>query len=393
MREQIQTNKTFHELDTSNKRISIFQGGSRSGKTYNILTYLIFKYALTNEGKTISICRVTFPALRSTVMRDFFEILINHNLYNPASHRKSVNEYDLNGNTFEFFSLDDDQKIRGRKRDVVFINEANEMRKPIFTQLAMRTTEKIILDFNPSDEYHFIYDDIITRDDCDFYKSTFKDNPFIPDEVRKEILRLKDTDPVAWQVYGLGERAASNATIFTNWQTFNDEQTVDDWCYGVDFGFNNPTSLVKVSINDGIIYVEELLYERGLTNSDLIRKFKEMNLPRNKIIFCDSAEPQRIKELYNAGLNVKPALKDVKKGIDSVKSFPLRISASSSNLIKEIKFYKWKEDKDGNVLEEPVKFNDHAVDAMRYAIYNFVKGTQKTSVQRMSVPVARRRKR
>ena len=118
-----------------------------------------------------------------------------------------------------------------------------------------------------------------------------------------------------------------------------------------------------------------------------------MNLPRNKVIFCDSAEPQRIKELYNAGLNVKPALKDVKKGIDSVKSFPLRISASSSNLIKEIKFYKWKEDKDGNILEEPVKFNDHAVDAMRYAIYNFVKGTQKTAVQRMSVPVARRRKR
>ena len=213
-KQKIQTNVVYKHLVRSDKKIIVEQGGTRSGKTFNILLWIIFEFCTKNNKKIITICRKSFPSLRATVLRDFFDILKNNNIYSETFHNKSNSEYHLFGNLVEFISLDMPQKIRGRKRNLLFVNEANELYFEDWQQLIFRTQEKIIIDFNPSDEYHWIYDKVITRDDCDFFKTTYLDNPFIEEAIKLEIERLKETDEQYWQIYGLGERAASRSTIF-----------------------------------------------------------------------------------------------------------------------------------------------------------------------------------
>ena len=176
---KIQTNKVFRHLLETDKKIIVEQGGARSGKTYNILLYLITVYCNENTNKVLTICRKTFPALRATVMRDFIDILKKHNIYNPDHHNKSNSEYWLFDNLVEFISLDQSQKVRGRKRDMLYINEANELSYDDWQQLVFRTTGRIIIDYNPSDEYHWIYEDVITRPDAEFHRTTYRDNPFL----------------------------------------------------------------------------------------------------------------------------------------------------------------------------------------------------------------------
>ena len=211
---KIKTNSVFKHLLRTDKKISIEQGGTRSGKTYNILLYIIFHYCLKNRGKTITICRKTFPSVRASVMRDFFDILKLHKSYFEDNHNKSNHEYKLNGNLIEFISLDQPQKVRGRKRHLLFINEANELDYEDWQQLVFRTEDKIILDFNPSDEYHWIYDKVIPRKDADFNITTYLDNSFLSDTIKEEIERLKHTDEQYWQIYGLGIKGVSRSTIF-----------------------------------------------------------------------------------------------------------------------------------------------------------------------------------
>src|SRR5210317_1179230 len=211
---KIKTNKVYRSLVNNEHKIIAHQGGTRSGKTYNILLWIIFDYCARHEGKTITICRKTFPSLRATVMRDFLDILKSYNIYSEADHNKSNSEYNLKNNLVEFISLDVPQKVRGRKRQLLYINEANEIIKEDWNQLIFRTEEQVILDYNPSDEYHFIYDDVLTRKDCDFYITTYKDNPFLDPKIKTEIERLKETDETYWQIYGLGQKGISKATIF-----------------------------------------------------------------------------------------------------------------------------------------------------------------------------------
>ena len=199
---RIQTNKVFKHLQQSKKKIIIEQGGTRSGKTYNILLWIIFDYCVNNKKKVITICRKSLPTVRATVMRDFINILKDTNMYSTEEHNMSKSEYQLFGNLIEFISLDQSQKVRGRKRDLLFINEANELGWEDFQQLLFRTQYRIIIDYNPSDEFHWIYDKVITRDDADFYKTTYLDNPFLEASLIDEIERLKDTDENYWNVYG-----------------------------------------------------------------------------------------------------------------------------------------------------------------------------------------------
>ena len=173
-----QTNIVFRHLEQSNKRIVIEQGGTRSGKTFNILLWIIFSYALRNKGKTVSIARKTYPALRTSAMRDFLDILKKSGLYNENRHNKTSGEYNLNGNLIEFISLDQPTKVRGRKRDLLFINEANELTWEDWQQLVFRTKDRIIIDYNPSDEFHWIYDKVKTREDAEFHITTYRNNPF-----------------------------------------------------------------------------------------------------------------------------------------------------------------------------------------------------------------------
>ena len=245
--------KPYYDVKNSSKRICVLQGGTRSGKTYSILLALI-EFAYKNKGKNlyITIARKTFPALRGTAMRDFFEILKKENLYDERLHNKSSALYHLYGNVIEFISVDQPQRVRGRKRDVLFLNECNEFGFEEYTQLALRTTYKIIIDFNPSDEYHWLYTQIIDsdRDDVDFHISTYKDNPFLDEETVKEIERLKEVDENLWRVFGEGQRGVATETIFPS---FNIIDTIPDnakeIALGLDFGFSaDPTSLVKVYI-------------------------------------------------------------------------------------------------------------------------------------------------
>ncbi len=370
---KISTNKVYGHLKRSTKKIVVEQGGTRSGKTYNILLWIIFYYTDKNEGKTITICRKTFPALRASVMRDFFEILRNHDLYNEIYHNRSNSEYYLNGNLVEFISLDQPQKIRGRKRNLLYINEANELTYEDWQQLIMRTEDRAILDYNPSDAFHWIYDKVVPRDDCDFYQTTYLDNMFLDQSIKDEILRLKDTDNDYWRIYGLGERGMSRATIFQYGQSEipTDAKLLS---YGMDFGFtNDPTALVAVYEANGSFYFDELLYRTGMTNNDIANILTSIGIDRRTEVYADSAEPKSIEELYRRGYNVKPTTKgpdSVNAGIDIMKRYKLFITPRSINLEKEMRNYKWTEDKNGNLLNKPIDAFNHAIDAARYAIFS-----------------------
>ncbi len=367
--------KTYYDVKGCDKRIQVHQGGTRSGKTYSILTALI-ELCQRNEdvNMSIAICRKTYPALRATAMRDFFEILHKEELYSENYHNKSESTYQLFGNMIEFFSVDESQKVRGRKRDFLFLNEANEFAFEDWQQLVLRTTEKVIMDYNPSDEYHWIYESVLTRDDCNFYKSTYLDNPFLSDLQVAEIERLKETDEYYWQVYGLGERGVSREIIFQT-HTFKDRPAGAKLiAYGLDWGYtNDPTALAAVYLHDGALYIEEEIYEKGLTNSELANTMRSKGINRQIEIVADSAEPKSIDEVHRMGFNIKPAKKgsdSVRLGIDIMRRHKIYIHEGATNFIKEFRNYKWQTDKNGKILETPVDAWNHGVDAVRYVCLN-----------------------
>jgi phage terminase large subunit len=370
---KVQSNVIFKHLELSQKRIVIEQGGTRSGKTYNILLWIIFSYCMRNQSKVVTIARKTYPALRSTAMRDFINIVKDYGIYSELDHNKSNSEYVLNGNLVEFISLDQPTKVRGRKRDLLFINEANELFFEDWQQLIFRTTGKIILDYNPSDEFHWIYDRVKVREDAEFHITTYKDNPFLESQIIQEIERLKDVDENYWKIYGLGQVGTAKSLIFN----FNLIDTIPENAkfisYGLDFGFtNDPTALVKVYLHDTNLYVKELLYRTGMTNQDIAKELDRLEIGRREEIFADASEPKSIEEIYRMGWNIKKADKpqgSVNLGIDMLRRYTLNVTKDSLNLIKEGRNYKYKEDKNGNILNEPADAFNHTMDALRYAIF------------------------
>jgi len=369
----IKTNVVWKHLETSKKKIIIEQGGSRSGKTYNILMWVVFGYCLRNKNKIVSICRKTFPALRTSALRDFLEILKNHELYKEEDHNKTSSEYKLNGNLIEFISLDSPTKVRGRKRDLLFINEANELFWEDWNQLIFRTVGRVILDYNPSDEFHWIYDKVKTREDADFFKTTYKNNKFLEESIVKEIERLQYTDENYWRIYGLGEIGQSKSTIFS----FREIETIPENAkfisMGMDFGYtNDPSVLCKIFLHDTNIYCEELFYRTGMTNRDIHNELLGLGIGRRDEIFADSAEPKTIDELHRYGWNIKPSTKgrdSINIGIDMLKRYTIHITKKSQNAIKEFRNYKWKEDKNGNILNQPEDKFNHFCDSLRYGVY------------------------
>lgn len=325
--------------------------------------------ALQSKDKTYSIVRKTLPALKATAFRDFKEILQDLNLYNEDHLNKTEMIYTLNSNTIEFISVDQPQKIRGRKRHYLFINEANDLTIEDFRQLDIRTTEKIVIDYNPSDQYGWFYDIQQQRfDDVDFLRSTYLDNPFLDDESIRTIESYKD-DPEFWSVFGLGEKGKSKSLIYPSHQIYSaTPQGMHSVC-GIDFGYNNKTAAVRVYFAGKNVYVQQLLYESYLTSSQIAEKMSAIILP-GETLWCDAADPDKIFDLKSKGIDARPADKEVKKGIDAVKEYKLFYHKDSNDLIRESKGYKWKTNVLGQVLDEPTKLNDHLMDAKRYAIYN-----------------------
>lgn len=370
---KIKATNVFERNYKSNKRITVNQGGTGSSKSYSIAQLFVVK-SFEEKGRIFSVVRKSMPSLRATAMRDFIGILKNCNLYSEDLHNKTENIYHLNGNEFEFFGLDEPQKVRSRRRDYLWINEANELSLESFRQLNMRTNKKVYMDYNPSDEFHWIYDHVLTRKDVKLIISTYKDNPFLPKEVVSEIERYRSVDINYWNIYGLGQRGASQVRIYTNYELI-DEIPDGEEVMGLDFGFNHPTALSRVVFKDDDIYTKEVLYESYMTNADLISWMNSNKISKKTYIYADSEDPQRIEELQSAGYNVYPAIKgkdSVKAGIDMIKSRKLYITKDSPNGIKELQTYSWKV-KDERVLDEPVKLRDHFVDSVRYAVFTHLK--------------------
>jgi len=357
-------NKNLNEYNKATRFI-VNQGGSRSSKTFSILQLLIF-ICLTEPGKKVSIVRKSFPSLRGSILKDFMEIMELLNLYNIKNHNKTEHTYKFdNGSIIEFFSIDDAKKVRGRKRDIVYCNEANELNFDDFQQLSLRTSNTLFIDFNPSEDEHWIYE-LINDDRSVLLKSTYKDNIFLHKDIVNEIENLINVDENYYRIYALGEKPSKTAKIYSHFRQYDNEPELKDWCWGLDIGYTHPSALVRCKFDGNIIYVREFLYESNMTISELINNVKD--IVDDKPLYVDSARPDVIEELKRNRLNAKSSDKRVKEGIDYIRSKQIFIHSESLNLWKEYKNYMYKTM--GNKLtEEPVKVMDHCLDAMRYGIF------------------------
>ena len=368
-------NRQFYEAVNSKQRIKIFQGGSRSGKSWALMQYCL--YLITTETKpiTISIVRKTLPALKRSVLRDFNIIAKSLGVYYLGEFNKTELVFNYNRHTIEFFSADDAQKIRGSTRDVLWCEECNELNIEDFRQLSMRTKREILMSFNPSDPVHFVYD-LCERDDADLFISTYLDNKFIAPEVKKELERLKKRDPDFWRVYGEGQRAVfSQRQIFRDWNFIDESEFPDEleWFMGCDFGYtNDPTAICLIAKKNDKVFVKEVLYKTGMTNRDIANHLKSLGLD-DLLMYCDSAEPKSIEELKQMGILAKPAIKgagSINAGLSLMKEFDFYISNKATNVKSEQMKYVWEELKDGTIINKAVDRDNHAMDCLRYGLYS-----------------------
>lgn len=373
----IKTTEVFKLLLQSNKRFVLSIGSSRSSKTYSMLQWIIY-YCLENQNKSkyVSVVRKSFPSLRRTVYREFVEMLKEYNIYDESKHNKTEHKIDVFGNWVEFFSLSDSQKIRGAKRDVLYLNEANEVDYESAQQLFLRTSERVFMDENPSDVWHWSMK-YQNRDDCDYIHSTYKLNPFLTKAQIDQIESYKDKDENFYRVYALGLPGYAITTIYTHYKFYDDrdlfieDQPVwDDYSYGLDVGYGHAMALTKCYFKDDTVWIEEIIYQSALTSSDLINLMNSMSIDRYKTIWVDAAAPAMIEDLKRAGYNAKSADKSVKEGIDYIKSLNVYVNNNSTNLIDELKRYSWKT-KGEQIIYEPVKVADDLCDSFRYCVWNY----------------------
>ena len=364
MKITIDTTITFDNLIGSQKRITQHIGGTRSGKTYAILQYLIVR--ALQERLDITVVRRTVPSLKRSVIKDFKDILTNLEIWETERYNISDRIFSFgNGSTLSFINTDDPEKLRGVKSDILFIDEASEIDEESYFQLSIRCTGSIILAYNPTvSPYHWLRE----QDDVERFTTTYKDNPYLPNEMVKAIEELEFKNPKYWTIYGKGEFAPNDRAIFS-FQIVDENPIEELVAIGMDFGFSNdPTAIVAVHKKGDMLYVRELLYEKGMVTKDIISKLDELNVG-NTEIWADSAEPRLIEEIYRSGFNIKP----VKKGPDSIKfgigvlqNYGICVPRSSQNLINELYSYQWATDKYGIALDKPEGGLDHLIDSMRY---------------------------
>lgn len=358
----------YDAYENKNIRYIINEGSSRSSKTYS-LCQLFIVIAFNEPGVIISVVRKTMSALRSSAMKDFISVLKDLGLYVPERHNKTHNIYTFeNGSEVEFFGVDDEQKLRGRKRDYCWCNEANELFYDDYIQLNLRTTNKLFFDYNPSENRSWLYE--LPVDKSVLIKSTYKDNVFLEDEIIKAIEELQYTDPDAWSIFGLGERVLSKKNVYKHFEFVKKRPDLfkdDKFVYGLDFGYNHPSALIKIYYEENSIFLEEVIYESYLTAEDLVKKMIELGVDKRKNILADYARPEMIVEIRKAGFMIENADKSVSKGIDDVKTRRIYISEKDLNIKKEYENYRYKT-KGDMILDEPIKILDDAMDAIRYGV-------------------------
>ena len=374
MQLNLKTSRTFTDILHGGK-IVILQGGTRSGKSFSAVQYLIVK-ALEESNCTISIVRKSFPSLRISVLRDFKSIMKELNIWNEDLWKATENAYFFeNGSMIEFLSVQDSERRKGSKRDYLFAEEANELDYADWFQLFIRTTTKAIMAYNPSfpPQTHWITNQVHTHPEATVFKSSYRDNPFLEDSIVTEIERLKDTSPSYWTVYGNGEFGMAEGLIFDNFSIITEiPEDAEFMGTGLDFGYTNDES-AAVALwkgKDGI-YLDEIFYMKGLLTSEIGNLLKGVdNVYGRQQVIGDSSEPRTIAEIFGMGINIKPATKgpgSIMTGIDTMLQQKIFITKSSKNLIDEMYSYTWLLDKNENPLNQPdPKCNDHAIDAARY---------------------------
>jgi phage terminase large subunit len=363
--------KVFYKNAESTARITINQGGTSSSKTYSILQLLLYIALKSKRSLIISVVSESLPHLKRGALRDFINILKGDGVYSEKFHNKTDNSFTLNNSVIEFFSVDDEKRVRGARRDVLFVNECNNIKYDTFTQLEVRTRSRIFLDFNPVSEF-WVHEKVMTGlFDINFIKSTYKDNDYLSSNIIKAI-ESRRNDVNWWRVYGLGELGQLEDLVFTNWETLKEMPFLESYYFGLDFGYtNDPTALIKVANKNGNIYLDEMIYQTKLTNQDISHKFSGLGLrKRDDEIIADSAEPKSIQEIYRDGWNIRPTKKgadSIVNGIDILTRHNMYVTERSINLIKELRNYTWSKDKDNKMINKPIDAFNHAIDAIRYA--------------------------
>lgn len=373
-RDVVYTN-IFKKNYDSSETIVINRGGARSSKSYSIRQLFIQRF--TNEsGKSFLITRKTTPALKNTEYREFIKLLKEYGYYQYCYHNKTNKTLEYNNNYMLFTSIDTPDKILSTEFNYIWMEEAKEFTHDDYMTLQFRLSagndrpNQLFMSFNPTNAFHWIKLDVLEKeDDVKEIVSTYKDNPFLPEQYVKRLEATKEQNPSWWRVFGEGEWGVVENIIYSNWELIPVIPDCQETIYGIDFGFNDPTAVVEIGISDDELFVRQRLLQSGWTNGDLISWLNKSSINKNDCIYADNAEPARIQEIHDAGYNIYPANKSVNDGLDFCKRKTLHIYCGSDDLIKEIRAYSYRKDKDGRVLEKPIKFNDHLMDAMRYGIY------------------------
>lgn len=367
-------------------RVRVVQGGSSSSKTFSIIPLLI-TYAVKNPKSEISIVSESIPHLRRGAIRDFLKIMDwTGNISDDRWNRSSLTYTFANGSFIEFFSADQSDKMRGARRDVLFVNEANNVHWEAYYQLAIRTRKFIYIDYNPTLEF-WAHKELIGNADVDFVKLTYKDNEALEPAIVKELELAREKGKKSpywanwWKVYGLGEVGSLQGSIFNNWKTIDElPENARLLGIGLDFGFtNDPTAAVGIYQWNGQYVVHELIYQTGLLNSDIAHNLRDYRCT----VIADSAEPKSIEDIRRKGIAIKGADKgrdSIRFGISLMQEHEWLITASSLNVIKELRGYVWDTDRHGNTTGNPIDNMNHAIDAWRYWVlanlhkkYNFNK--------------------
>lgn len=353
-----------------NKRIRAVCGGTSASKTISILLYLIALAQSDKEPTLTSVVAESIPHLKRGAIRDFKNILQSHRYWKENNWNATDSIYTFEtGSKIEFFSSDNGDKLRGARRDRLFINEANNNTLDAFNQLEVRTKEFCFLDWNPTNEFWFYTDVLGKRDDVEFITLTYKDNEALDQQIVEAIEKRKGNKNW-WQVYGLGKLGEVEGKIFKDWAIIDEiphEARLER--YGLDFGYSNdPTAIVAIYKYNGGFIFDEITFQKGLSNKQIA---DILNNQPKALVIADSAEPKSIDELKMYGVNVLPSLKgqgSVNKGIQYVQDQRCSITKRSINIIKEYRNYLWQTDKDGRMLNVPESGFDHSMDAIRYAL-------------------------
>ena len=353
------------------KRKKVIQGGTSAGKTFGILPILIDKAARTPMLE-ISVVSESIPHLRRGAMKDFLKIMKLTNRYVDAHWNRSLLTYTFaNGSYIEFFSADMDDKLRGARRNILYVNEANNVTFEAYLQLSIRTNKEIYIDFNPTQEF-WAHTEVVPQDDADFLILNYQDNEALDENIVKEIESAKEKAKTSsywenwWKVYGLGQIGSLQGAVFNNWKQIDKiPEEAKLIGIGLDFGYtNDPTAIVEVYNWNGQRIINELCYRSGMLNTDIAKI-----LPSNVPIYADSSEPKSIEEIRRFGKTIRGVTKgkdSINYGIQVMQSQEYLVTSNSTNLIKELRGYIWDTDKSGTKLNKPIEYNNHGLDGLRY---------------------------